>query len=366
MGALADIIRRHGPSYVQQFSERMPPPHRRVLRDLACCRTPEAGGQIWHCRKCGLAHPACHSCGNRHCPTCGGDDAKLWHDRQMTKLLPVTYFLCTFTVPEELREVIASKPKEWLALLFDASSSSLMDLCQNPKWFGAIPGITGVLHTWARSLIYHPHIHYLVTGGGFDQTGAWRWPKNGFLVPAPALSSVYRARFKAGLKKIDPLLFATVPEKVWNTDWVVDVKGVGNGEKALKYLTRYIFRVALTDASITHHDDNHVIFRYRKSDSGKSASITLTPFKFLHRFLQHVLPKGFVKVRYYGLHLPARRKTLALARAALCLHYQLPIPATPPPAPPKPQPCCPVCRIPLVPGMRFRPGQMPPSHAPPQ
>lgn len=204
MGTLADIIRRHGPSYVQQFGDRMPPPHRRVLRDLACCRTPEAGGQIWHCRKCGLAHPACHSCGNRHCPTCGGDDAKLWHDRQMTKLMPVSYFLCTFTVPEELREVIASKPKEWLALLFEASSSSLTDLCQNPKWFGAIPGITGVLHTWSRAMIYHPHIHYLVTSGGFDQTGAWRWPKNSFLVPAHALSLVYRERFKAGLKKNRP------------------------------------------------------------------------------------------------------------------------------------------------------------------
>lgn len=366
MGALADIIRRHGPSYVQQFGERMPPPHRRVLRDLARCRTPEAGGQLWYCPKCGKAHPACHSCGNRHCPACGGDDAQLWLKHQMTKLLPVAYFLCTCTVPEELRSVIASKPREWLALLFDASSSALTDLCLNPKWFGAVPGITGVLHTWTRSMLYHPHIHYLVTGGGFDKSGVWRWPQSGFLVPAHALSRLFRERFKAGMKKTDPQTFAAIPDKVWSIDWVVHIKGVGGGDKTLKYLARYIYRVALTDSAILQHDDAAVTFRYRKSDSGKSARMTLPVFSFLQRFLQHVLPKGFVKVRYYGLHHPAHRHTLTLARAALCLHYQIPIPPPPPPSAPKPLPLCPACRIPLVPGMRFRPGHMPPSQAPPE
>lgn len=365
MGALADIIRRHGPAYLQQFGSRMPRPHRRVLRDLARCRTPEAGGQLWHCPKCGQSHTACHSCGNRHCPTCGGDDARLWLDRQMKLQLPVPYFLCTFTVPEELRKIISSLPRALLALLYHASSSSLIDLCLNPRWFGAMPGITAMLHTWSRALIYHPHIHYLVTGGGFDQNGTWRWPKEGFLVPAPALSRVFRERFKAGLKRAAPEIFSTIPAKVWNVDWVVDVKNVGDGANALKYLARYIYRVALTDSAIVHHDESTVTFRYRDNDTGKSRKQSLPVFVFLHRFLQHVLPKGFVKVRYYGLHHPTNRAKLSLARAALYLHFNQPLPPPPPPAPEKPRPLCSSCKTALVPGQRFKPGQLPPSHAPP-
>jgi hypothetical protein len=365
VGALADIIRRHGPAYVQKFGNRMPPPHRKVLRDLVRCRTPDAGGQLWHCPKCGQAHPACHSCGNRHCPTCGGDDARLWLNRQLAIQLPVTYFLCTCTLPKELRQPVASMPRELLPLLFQSSSSALMDLCLNLKWFGAIPGITGMLHTWARSMIYHPHIHYLVTGGGFDSSGVWRWPKDGFLVPAPALSRVFRERFKAGLKQIAPEIFASIPAKVWQTDWVVDIENVGNGSNTLKYLARYIYRVALTDSAILHHDDRSVTFRYRHSDTGKSDKMNLPVFEFLHRFLQHVLPKGFVKVRYFGLHHPAHRKTLSLAKAALYLHLKQPIPPPPPPAPEKPLPSCPKCKTPMIPGLRFLPGELPPSHAPP-
>lgn len=365
MGALADIIRRHGPAYEQQFGERMPPGHRRVLRDLGRCRTPEAGGQLWHCPKCGRTHPACHSCGNRHCPTCGGDDAKAWLNRQLALQLPVAYFLVTCTVPEALRQPIGSNPRRGLSLLFQSSSSALIDLCRNPTWFGATPGVTGMLHTWTRAMVYHPHIHYLVTGGGFDKTGEWRWPKDGFLVPAPTLSSVYRARFKAGLKRLDPATFATIPAKVWKTDWVVHVKRVGNGEKALKYLSRYIYRVALTDSAILHHDESSVTFRYRDSETNRSHPMTLPVFKFLHRFLQHVLPKGFVKVRYFGLHHPAHRQTLALARAALYLHFRQPIPPPPPPGPEKPPLRCLSCKTVLVPGERFLPGQLPPSQAPP-
>lgn len=365
MGALADIIRRHGPAYVQQFGSRMPPVHRKVMRDLVRCRTPEAGGQSWHCPKCDQTHTACHSCGNRHCPTCGGDDARLWLARQMALQLPVSYFLCTFTVPEELRLPVSSSPRKLLSLLFRTSSSALVDLCLNPKWFGAVPGITGMLHTWSRAILYHPHIHYLVTGGGFDSSGAWRWSKAGFLVHAPSLSSVFRQRFKDGMKLAEPAAFAAVPEKVWQTDWVVHIKQVGDGEKALKYLARYIYRVALTDSSITGHDGESVTFRYRKSDTGKSACMTLPVFSFLHRFLQHVLPKGFVKVRYYGLHHPSNRAKLSLARAAIHMYLKRPMPPPPPPLEPKPALRCRACNTVLIPGMRFKPGQLPPSQGPP-
>ena len=365
MGALADIIRRHGPAYVQKFAARMPPAHRRVLRALARCRTPEAGGQLWHCPTCRQQHAACHSCGNRHCPTCGGDDARLWLDRQLQLQLPVPYFLCTFTVPETLRNAIASVPSERLSLLYAASSSALLDLCANPKWFGATPGATAMLHTWTRAMAYHPHIHYLVTGGGFDKKGTWRWPKKGFLVPAHALSRLFRKRFKEGLRKTAPQVFSNIPTRTWTQDWVVHVKNVGDGANALRYLARYIYRVALTDSAILHHDATSVAFRYRDSDTGRSRKMELPAFAFLQRFLQHVLPKGFVKVRYFGLHHPANHTKLAMARASLYLHLKQPLPPPPPPTPEKSPLRCRSCKTPLIPGLRFHPGQLPPSHAPP-
>jgi len=342
----------------------MPAVHRPVLRDLARCRTPAAGGRLWHCPKCQQPHYAYHSCGNRHCPTCGGDDAKAWLDRQLALQLPVAYFLCTFTVPEPLRLPIAAMPQSMLSLLFQASSCALVDLCLNPQWFGAMPGITAMLHTWTRAIAYHPHIHFLVTGGGIEKTGAWRWPKNGFLVPAHALSSVFRGRFKALMKQRHPEIFAAIPCNAWNIDWVVDIQNVGDGGNALKYLSRYIYRVALSDSAVVHHDDQCVTFRYRDSSTGRSRKMTLPPFAFLHRFLQHVLPKGFVKVRYYGLHHPANRHKLSLSRAQLYLHLKQPIPQLPPPAP-KPVPCCPGCKTPLVPGPFFLPGVLPRTTGPP-
>jgi hypothetical protein len=364
VGALADIIRRHGPAYVQRFGERMPSAHRHVLRDLARCRTPQAGGQLWHCPQCQQPHYAYHSCGNRHCPACGADDARGWHDRQAALRLPVSYFLCTCTVPEPLRKVIRSHPQALLPALFQASSSALVDLCLNPKWFGAMPGITAMLHTWTRAIAYHPHIHYLVTGGGLNNTGAWRWSKTGFLVPAHALSRLFRERFKAALRRLLPEACAAVPDHVWQIDWVVDIRNVGNGEHALKYLTRYIYRVALTDSAILRHDHDSVTFRYRDSDSGRSRKMTLPAFEFLHRFLQHVLPKGFVKVRYYGLHHPVHRRRLFLARAQLCFRLNQPIPVLPPPSP-KPPPRCRHCQAILVPDTLFQAGSHPPTTGPP-
>jgi hypothetical protein len=343
----------------------MPSAHRRVLRDLARCRTPQAGGRLWHCPRCQRPHYAYHSCGNRHCPACGGDDAKGWLDRQAALRLPGAYFLCTCTVPEPLRALIRSHPHDLLPALFRSSSSALLDLCQNPAWFGATPGITAMLHTWSRALVYHPHVHYLVTGGGLDKSGAWRWPKSGFLVPAHAFSRLFRARFKAALSRLLPAALAAIPARVWRLDWVVDVRHAGDGEHALKYLSRYIYRVALADSAILRHDHESVTFRYRDTDSGHSRKMTLPAFEFLRRFLQHVLPKGFVKVRYYGLHHPVHRRRLSLARAQLYFRLNQPIPVLPPPTP-KPPPRCPRCQCLLTPGPHFHAGASPPTTGPPE
>jgi hypothetical protein len=354
MPSLADIVRRHGPEYLRKFGARMPADQRRALRDIARCRTPALGGQRWQCPRCGQERFSFHSCGNRHCPACGADDARQWLDRQQALLLPVEYHLATFTLPEALRRPLRAHPRELLALLFQTSASTLLDLCANPRWFGATPGVTAVLHTWTRQLEYHPHVHFLVTGGGLDRRGVWRQPQKGFLVPVHALSRVFRARFRDTLQARHPEIFATIPSRVWSQPWVVHSKPVGSGEHALRYLARYIHRVALSNRAILAADDQHVRLRFRRSEDGRQSTCALPPVEFLRRFLQHVLPRGFVKVRSYGLHHPRRRAVLPLLRAALCLRAGRPIPALPALTPPPP--CrCRRCQTIMVPVECLRP-----------
>lgn len=365
MSRLAEIFRRHGPAYRAEFANRMPQDQLRAMRDIERCRTPALGGHRWRCPHCGENRFSFHSCGNRHCPACGHDDAREWLRRQEALRLPVTYHLCTFTVPEELRAAIRSHPREGLTILFSASSSTLLDLCANPKWFGAKPGVTGILHTWTRAQIYHPHVHYLVTGGGLAPDGSWREADHSFLVPVWALSPVFRARVRDALRKRLPDVFAALPSEVWRRDWVVHSQSVGNGENTLRYLARYIYRVALADSAILAADAQTVTFRYRDSDTGKTKKMTLPVMEFIRRFLQHVLPSGFVKVRYYGLHHPARRAALTLARAALCVRKNIPLPVLPPP--PEPKPClCPQCSTPMMCLERIRPVRTPQARAPPE
>jgi len=347
MGALAEIIRRHGAEYQARFAARMPQDQLRAMRAIEVCRTPALGGQRMRCPTCGEDRFSYHSCGNRHCPACGYDDAQLWLNRQQALLLPVTYHLTTFTVPDALRRPIRSHPREALAILFKTASSSLIDLCANPRWFGAMPGITGVLHTWTRRLEYHPHIHFLVTGGGLAPDGSWRQSHDSFLVPVRELSRVFRARFRDALRKELPAVFATIPGDVWTKPWVVHSKPVGSGEKALIYLSRYIYRVALADRHILSADDHAVRFSYRRSEDGRRQTSTVAPSEFLRLFLQHVLPGRFVKVRHFGLHHSSRRSALSLMQASLYLNLNLPVPVPPPP--PEPSAClCPKCSTPML------------------
>lgn len=347
MGALAEIFHRHGPAYRERFAVRMPSDQLKAMRMIEACRTLELGGQRWECPRCAQTHWSLHSCGNRHCPACGGDDARAWLRRQEALLLPVGYHLCTFTVPEELRQAIRSHPREGLSILFAASSSTLLDACANPTWFGARPGVTGVLHTNTRALIYHPHVHYMVTGGGLAPDGSWREPQPGFLVPVRVLSALFRARFRDALRQRLPEVFAAIPAQTWRCDWVVHSKSVGNGRNALRYLARYIYRVAIADSAIDAHDGETVAFRYRESDTKKVRRPVLPAAEFIRRFLQHVLPSGFVKVRHYGLHHPSRKSVLLLVRAMLYLRRGVPMPRAMEPEEPLPPPLCPRCATPM-------------------
>jgi hypothetical protein len=321
----------------------------RALRALEVCHTSALGGIRWHCPRCSEIVFTYRSCGNRHCPACGHADAMLWLARQQRLLLPgVIYHLTTFTVPDTLRCPIRCHPREMLPILFDASSSALLDLCRDPRHLGATPALTAVLHTWTRQLLYHPHIHFLASGGGLAPDGSWRETAPTFLVPVRALSVLFAARVRDLLRARHPAIFATVPASVWRQPWVVHAKPVGAGEHALAYLARYIFRVALADSAILRHDEHEVVFRYRDGDTGKPRTARLAPYEFIRRFLLHVLPSGFRKVRHYGLHHSSKRKALRLLQAQLAFTRNLPLPpVTTPTLPPAPPPTCPHCHVPM-------------------
>jgi ribosomal protein L37AE/L43A len=315
MVEVAEIFRAHGPEYLAKYGERMPRNHLRAMRDIQQCRTPVLGGQVYVCTKCDEHRYSYRSCKNRHCPKCGNDQAEKWLEEQKELLLPVVHFLVTFTLPEELRRVARSNQKTVYSILFRASSEALQKLAWDERFVGGRVGMVGVLHTWTRALIYHPHVHYIVTGGGLSQNGNWKSSREDFLVPVKALSVIFRAKFRVFLKKTE--LFDQVDGRVWKKQWVVHSEPVGSGEAAFKYLAPYVFRVAISNNRILKLKDGRVTFKYKDSASDKTRFCTVTAEEFLRRFLQHVLPERFVKVRYYGLLSPGNRHLLKQVREAL-------------------------------------------------
>jgi len=315
MVELAEIFRLHGPEYRAKFGDRMLPSHLRAMRDIEQCRTPALGGQLYHCEKCDEHLYSYHSCQNRHCPKCQSDQAEQWLEEQKSLLLPTTHFLVTFTLPEELRAVARAHQKIVYHLLFRASAAGLQKLASDERFIGGRIGMVGVLHTWTRDLRYHPHVHYIVTGGGLSADGRWMASGADFLVPVKPLSVIFRAKLRDELKKAG--LFNQVDERVWQKDWVVHGEPVGSGEQAFQYLAPYIFRVAISNHRILKLEDGQVTFEYKESASDQIRTCTLTAEEFMRRFLQHVLPERFVKVRYYGLLSPSHRHWLDLARETL-------------------------------------------------
>jgi hypothetical protein len=316
MTTLAEIVHQYGPAYEEKYGDRMLPSHRRTLRDMAQCRTAVLGGHVYHCEDCGATHYQYHSCQNRHCPQCQHQLGEQWLVNQQALLLPVPYFMVTFTLPAALHDVARLHQKIVYNILFRTSAAALQTLAWDPRYVGGQVGMVGVLHTWGRNLSYHPHVHYLVPAGGLSADGQqWLAARRNFLVPAKALSILFRAKFRDALRRTG--WFDHVPPEVWQQDWVVHCTPVGKGEGALKYLAPYIFRVAISNRRILKVSNGNVTFRYRESDTGRWRTCTLTAEEFLRRFLQHVLPKGFVKVRYYGLFSPSLRHQLPRIRWVL-------------------------------------------------
>ena len=362
MVELADIVRDAGPAYVQRFGDRLLPSHRRVLRDVVNCRTPALGGQLFLCQRCGHVHSVYHSCRNRHCPRCQGGDAELWLKRRRDLLLPCEYGLATCTVPAGLREIARSHQRTVYSILMREAAYALLELAADRRFIGGLIGIMAVLHTWTQALIFHPHVHLLFPIGGLADD-AWVKPRKPcYILPGYGLAKRFRERVEEAFRKA--CLYDAVPRRVWQQPWVANVKRVGTGEAALLYLSRYVFRVAISNQRILDFDGQSVTFS-AKDKNGTTVRHSLGSQEFIRRFLQHVLPRHFVKVRYYGLWAPACRRKLAAARDIL-EHYLDAIGKPPPTRAAKQpdattQPRCPRC------GARYRqpPLEIPRPRAPP-
>ena len=322
---LADVVRRFKDAYIARYGHRMMPSQKKALADIAACRTAEMGGHQYQCRDCDNRFWVYHGCRNRACPACHGRQIRDWLAARQVELLPCDYYHVVATVPEGMRHLFLSDQKFMYALFMKTVAGAVTDLARDRKYLGATPGILTVLHTWTGQMHYHPHVHLLVTGGGVSDNGqSWCEPPGTFLVPVKALSKLIAARFRDALKKARPGAFSNLPRKTWKQPWCSFSKHYGRARKAVvDYLARYAFRIAITNARIVDMDDTHVTFRYKQRDTGEWRTCRLTGLEFLRRFLMHVLPKGFHKLRYYGLWHHSKRDLQQRARLLLSLRQRL-------------------------------------------
>ena len=307
---VADVLRRYGTAYVQKFGKRMPPSHRYAIRDILRCRTPVMGGHVFACDHCARLQYSYHSCRNRSCPKCHKSDTQAWLQAREKDLLPVPYYHVIFTLPHECRAVARLHQKDVYGLLIKSAADAILKLTADPHYVGGRVGVMAVLHTWGSNLSYHPHVHCLVTGGGLSPDGhMWMPARDNYLVPVVALSRLFRGLF---LKRINKQLEGIdLPKSLWQKDWVVHCKpAVQSTRTVLQYLGRYINRIAITNSRILSVDNGKVTFRYRGTGTRQMKTMTVSAEEFIRRFLQHVLPAGFHKVRYYGLWSPSYRKHL--------------------------------------------------------
>jgi Putative transposase/Transposase zinc-binding domain len=316
---LADVFRRFAADYLSAHGASVLPSHRRAIEDVLHCRTAALGGQVWRCEQCATEMFSWHSCRNRSCPKCHTTQTREWLERRRAEMLPVPYFHITITVPNELRDVLRARQRDGYGLLMRASAAAIIELARDPRYVGGTVGVLAVLHTWTRQLTLHPHVHCLVTGGGIsDDASTWHTARRKFLVPIKALAKLVRGKFRAMLRRECPDI--SIPDAVWRKRWILHATAWGNGEQAvLDYLARYVFRVALTNARIAGLDDQSVTIQYKERKTGRSRTCRLSGHEFMRRFLQHVLPRGFHKVRYFGLWHPARRDNAARVRQMLQL-----------------------------------------------
>jgi hypothetical protein len=334
---LASILDQYHDAFRAKYGSRLLSGQLRAIEAISRCRTPEAGQLLVQCTDCGHALWQPRSCGHRSCPQCQNHETSLWLDRQQTKLLPVEYFMATFTLPYELRFLAWDNQSSVYKLLFACASGTLRDFGLNPKNLGANIGMTAVLHTHNRRLDYHPHIHIVVPGGGVDKAKKqWKKKKSKYLFNEFALAKVFRARFLEALAKAGLAIPKSVPKK-----WVVNCKHAGNGPSALKYLARYLYRGVIGENNIVSNQNGNITFKYVESRTGKTRYRTVKGEDFLWLVLQHVLPKGFRRARDYGFLHGNAKKLLSLVQLVLQVIINVCAPRS------RPAFKCPICQSPM-------------------
>jgi len=343
MGAIQQIFHRFGPEYLARFGEHIPAQHHKVIEAICQCRTEAYGSVCYQCEDCGHHHLLPAACGNRHCPQCQHRKTQQWLERGLQRQLPGHHFMLTFTVPEPLRAFLRSHQELGYDALFAASSQAIKALVHDPRFLGADrAGFFGVLHTWGRQLQYHPHIHYVVPGGALSsEDGAWYASSPSFFLPVKALSRLFRGKFRALIRKA--ALLDQIPSETWQQDWNVNCQAVPNAEASIHYLAPYVFKVAISDHRILKVEENAVSFSYKKPGSARLRTLTLDPLEFIRRFLQHVLPKGFMKVRYYGFLSPTAKVPLEDIKVLVELAHGFTVTVPEIELPPWPQPICQAC-----------------------
>lgn len=334
---LASIVDQYYPAFKAKYAARLLPAHLKALDAILRCRTPQAGEIQLRCAECDELMCQPLSCGHRSCPQCQNHEASQWLDRQQSKVLPVEYFMLTFTLPYELRALAWHHQTAVYNLLFATASSTLKDFGLNPLHLGADIGMTAILHTHNRRLDYHPHLHVVVPGGGVDKSRRqWKKKKGKYLFNEFALARVFRARFLAAMNEVALCIPSQLPEK-----WVVDCAHVGRGQPALKYLSRYLYRGVISEHNILSNQDGQVTFKYIESRSSNTQYRTLQGEDFIWLVVQHVLPKGFRRIRDYGFLHGNAKKLLSLAQLVLQILIEGATPRS------RPVFMCPHCQSPM-------------------
>ncbi len=300
MPKLCDIFNQYAEDFLEHYAHTLSNEQKKAVLDISACRTGTLGTSVYKCKECGSSHQVNNSCGNRHCTGCQNHKTGEWLEKQLHNLLPVDYFFGTFTIASELYPLALSQPRQLYDAMFQASAYALKTLAYDGRFLGGKIGFTGILHTWKRNKLIHPHIHYIIPGGGFTEDNfEWISPKRDFLIHVKPLMTMYRKKLLRILKK-KRLITTKLKSKLLNKKWNVYLVHAGNGLNTVTYMSNYVFRVAITDNNIVALEDDKVTFRYKKSRTDQYTYQTIGVFKFMKLFLLHILPSGYMKIRNYG------------------------------------------------------------------
>lgn len=316
-----DIFQKFGSAYINQY--KLSDEQWNVFNAIIKCKTKELGIHTITCSECGETTIGYNSCRNRHCPMCQSYAREKWINKESSYLLDCPYFHIITTVPAELNEIALHNQKEFYNILFKATSESILELTRDPKWLGAKVGITSILHTWGQTMEFHPHIHNIVTGGGISNN-KWINSKENYIFKVQVLSSLFKQKFLSMLKQLDlklPSYLKKLKDKnelnnflrpLYNKDWVTYIEPPkGSPENVIEYVGRYSFRVAMSNYRIKNIDGNNVTFEYKDyKDNSKIKEMTITGVEFIRRFMLHVLPKHFTKIKHYGILANRNKKSI--------------------------------------------------------